>query len=225
MPTFIQYYRNCNCCGSGSSGSCDCGFFTDLCAGDPVVTNCKTGFVVNVTLSFAGCAGYALGSCGSGSSGSSGGGPSTGGDFEPTGSSGSSGSCRTTCANCCDMITTKYQLPISCIGENISSESWPSNCLQVFHNDGTDCLNAVADCNYFSINKSGAGFVNLRIDGYYLSMYFNSSSVVCNPVQITGSFDSSLNTYGASCLYQCVMGSDGSYHLDCITGSFVITEA
>ena len=228
MLTFFQYYRNCTCCASGSSGSgiCECSFFTDVCSGNPVVSNCKTSFVVNLNISWAGCTGTPLGSCGSGSSGS--GFPVESGlvDGEVIDNSGSSsGSCRTTCSDCCNMLSATYELPISCIGDNISKEDFENYCLQIFRNDGTDCYDSIPGCNYFSINKSGMGYIALRIDGYYLTLYFYESSVICNPVEITGVFDSSKNIYAGNCLYACVIGSDGSYHIDCITGSFTITEA
>jgi hypothetical protein len=123
------------------------------------------------------------------------------------------------------MLSATYELPISCIGDNISKEDFENYCLQIFRNDGTDCYDSIPGCNYFSINKSGMGYIALRIDGYYLTLYFYESSVICNPVEITGVFDSSKNIYAGNCLYACVIGSDGSYHIDCITGSFTITEA
>lgn len=234
MPEVKLFYPNCNCCsGSGSgSGSCGCSFFSSLCPSAPVYLGCDTTFSVTVRFSFSACVHGSLGSCGSGSSG---GGPSTGGDFEPTGSSGSDCSI---CPSCCDLIPRTITFSLACIGSILTTTNMVSAtgaCTDPSTNEeGGSCKGYRTDrCPYFQLASTGSGQVWIPVDsgGIYGTISLFSLDA-CNPLQITGSISFSnatvVNGSGgeafAPCLAACV-GLDGTvYDWDCITATFTITE-
>ena len=234
MPEIKLFYKNCDCCGSGSSGSgsnsCQCAFFTSLCSTSPVHTNCKTNFVVNIVLDFSGCVGTEIGSCGSGSaSGSDDGpgsvpkGPAQG--SQQTGSSGSSGSeCRKTCKSCCDLAPLIYELSLECFDSIIAVPDFNGECIPP--GGGFECLENRTNCSYFEINSTLNGTFQTLYDDGFIGLNFENATVdSCNPLQISGTFNSA-KTILSSCLASCLIGSDGfSLSANCINGSFTITEA
>lgn len=118
IPSLVNFYTNCSCCGSGSSGSgqpttqCPCkryvgvdsyeGFF-DMCDGSPVYDSCVMDFIVTINFDFSECVGRPIGSCGSGS-----------GSAVLLGSGSGSGPCLSGCPSCCDLIPPIVEMPLKC---------------------------------------------------------------------------------------------------------------
>jgi hypothetical protein len=232
LSSRVYFYPNCNCCsGSGSSGSsgCYCTFFQPTCNGSPVVTGCQTDFVLTVRLSVAACGSSPLGSCGSSGS-STGGGPSTGGDFDPSGS-GSSGSCSTTCPDCCDLFPRVVSYTMRCGGSSLYLV--PSGYCDTEPGalgSPTDCKGYQSGCTYFYIEKDGLGLGQgifaMRVDQYYLAFTASWTLASCNPVQINGTLTpidlTGLNLPAVMpCLMNCLAPNTDT---SCITGTFTITE-
>lgn len=231
MPQAVLFYPNCNCCSGSGSGSCACSFFESLCAADPVYTDCKTAFTATVRFNFSACTHGSIGSC---ASGSSGGGPSTGGDFEPTGS----GSDCTICPDCCDLIPSTITFGLVCIGTTLTTENLVSAtgaCSDPSSNEESgSCKGYRSDrCPYFQLTSSGSGQAWIPVDSSGIYGTISAFSLdSCNPLQITGSISFSnstvINGSGAEAFAPCLaacLGIDGTtYDWDCITATFTITE-
>lgn len=241
MPEVKFLYRNCNCCsgsgssgsGSGSGSSCACLFFKGFpCEGAPVDTCNGTPLTATVTFNFANCAGSNWSHCSG--SGSSGGGPSTGGDFEPTGSS--SGSCSQSCPNsCCDLLPRKT-FSMLCVG----TQYFSSNLFDVATDDpgflfDSACAGYRSDKQawlYFGPADGAdayAGAMFIPVDGFGLSFLIFDADITyssCNPLQIniTGTCNTPPDTMRTMmpCMAACM--SEQYAGLCCVRASIVITE-
>jgi hypothetical protein len=242
MPEAKFYYPNCSCCSGSGSGSgsvlCDCGFFVGAvanCFGYPVVTDCKKDFVATISFSFSDCGSFPIGSCSSGSGAS---GAETGLDGPETGSG---SDCLATCPNCCDIFPQSVQIDLVCIGTNelvsknvVSGDGRFSKCFEEIGSVGS-CLqypSALDACNYFYLSNANFvgfyGFFVLRIDYYYATFLIDFFQVLsCEPLQISGTFFMGYvgNQEAAlPCLFNCI-GASESVDLNCIKGTFTITES
>ncbi len=253
MATVKFFYPNCDCCsGSGSaSGSCSCSFLWNaaLCTVPP----CPTSFMATIRLNFSGCGSSTIGSCGSSGSSGSSDGPSTGGDFEPTGSA-SGSDCRT-CPDCCSIANKIWQVELLCLGDNLVSEtviydgSGSNQCFQSSElggQTGSDtCLGFRTDRCYSGVVTSNSGSIDsafvLPLDGGFITL--SSTGMIvnsCDPFMLSGivsnvSFGEIFPTSGSRsspqslfpCLFPCI--SDGFFdetgiYASCVTGTVTITE-
>lgn len=251
MPELNFFYPNCDCCsgsGSSGSGSCNCVFYKTLLS-CPDATHCPTEYVATIRLNFTGCGSSPIGSCSTGSSGSStGGGPSTGGDFEPTGSA-SGSDCRV-CPDCCSIASKVWQINLQCVDSWLASDSFIGSAAGSCFGDGFGAGQTGSDtCVGFRNDRcvggqvggasagSIAGIFVVPMDGGYLYVGANSFSVSsCDPFLMSGIVSAispfweapDLSDYNLvfPCLSQCL---DSSYLesgiWSCVTGTVTITEA
>lgn len=200
IPSLVNFYTNCSCCGSGSSGSgqpttqCPCkryvgvdsyeGFF-DMCDGSPVYDSCMMDFIVTITFDFSECVGRPIGSCGSGS-----------GSAVLLGSGSGSGPCLSGCPSCCDLIPPIVEMPLKCqcttgttlvpgfgTYANCYLASYnlfdpPPECKFDFGGGGyPSCYGLRKDqCPFFIASKSGGINFFLPIDNAGLQGYIPTSS-------------------------------------------------
>lgn len=253
MATMKFFYPNCDCCsgsGSSGSGSCSCAFYKTLLS-CPSESHCPTDYVATIRLNFTGCGSSPIGSCSTGSSGSStGGGPSTGGDFEPTGSA-SGSDCRV-CPDCCSIANKVWEINLRCVDLYIASDSF-------IYGEGSSCFGSSAflaqsgsdTCLGFRTDRCVGGSVGLGpdggsvvgnfivpLDGGFLYIAVNSFSLSsCDPFLMTGGILGVNPMYGDAptsnldyisifpCLSACLNSVDGGFGAwSCVTGTVTITE-
>lgn len=253
MAEIKFFYPNCDCCsGSGSSGSgpCSCVFYKTVLS-CPSDDHCPTDYVATIRLNFSGCGSSPIGSCSSGSSGSSGitgSGPTTGGDFEPTGSADTGSDCRV-CPDCCSIANKVWQINLRCVDSYLASDSFidglGSTC---FGSNSFDPQTGSSDCLGFRTDRCQGGWVGLGgdgssivgwfilpLDGGFLYVAVGPFSLSnCNPFLMSGPVTGvgpatgDLADYPSifPCMNQCL---DSSYFTSsgwsCVTGTVTITEA